>query len=193
MAIFQYCQPAARPAQEANRNRIPENARGADLRDAACLPGIFANTVNPGGVATGLQRDFTQQQKDSLAAAEAAGTFTYETLQQGAANTLIAAIAPELAHTGGHYLDDGIEAYTVPNDASLSDHPHGVKEWALDPEIAKRLWLVSLDLPWAIRRRRGAEHLICGPRRRLKGAAASAAPCSVTGCSAALCAVHRCC
>jgi NAD(P)-dependent dehydrogenase (short-subunit alcohol dehydrogenase family) len=107
---------------------------------------IFANTVNPGGVATGLQRDFTQQQKDSLAAAEAAGTFTYKTTQQGAANTLIAAIAPELAHTGGHYLDDGIEAYTVPNDASLSDHPHGVKEWALDPEIANRLWLVSLDL-----------------------------------------------
>jgi NAD(P)-dependent dehydrogenase (short-subunit alcohol dehydrogenase family) len=108
--------------------------------------GIFANTVNPGGVATGLQRDFTQQQRDSLAAAEAAGTFTYKTVQQGAANTLIAAIAPEFAHTGGHYIDDGIEAYTVPNDASLRDHPHGVKEWALDPEIAERLWLVSLDL-----------------------------------------------
>jgi NAD(P)-dependent dehydrogenase (short-subunit alcohol dehydrogenase family) len=108
--------------------------------------GIFANTANPGGVATGLQRNFTQQQKDSLAAAEAAGIFTYKTPQQGAASILIAAIAPEFAHTGGHYIDDGIEAYTVPNDASLSDHPHGVKEWALDPETAKRLWLVSSDL-----------------------------------------------
>jgi NAD(P)-dependent dehydrogenase (short-subunit alcohol dehydrogenase family) len=33
--------------------------------------GIVTNAVNPGGVATGLQRDFTQKQKDYLAAAEA--------------------------------------------------------------------------------------------------------------------------
>ena len=31
--------------------------------------GIFANTVNPGGVATGLQRNFTTRQKESLNAA----------------------------------------------------------------------------------------------------------------------------
>ena len=37
--------------------------------------GIVANTVNPGGVATGLQRNFTAAQKASLDAAEAAGTF----------------------------------------------------------------------------------------------------------------------
>jgi NAD(P)-dependent dehydrogenase (short-subunit alcohol dehydrogenase family) len=37
--------------------------------------GIFANAVNPGGVATGLQRHFTDAQKESLAAAEAAGIF----------------------------------------------------------------------------------------------------------------------
>jgi NAD(P)-dependent dehydrogenase (short-subunit alcohol dehydrogenase family) len=35
--------------------------------------GIVANAVNPGGVSTGLQRHFTQQQKDYLTAAEAAG------------------------------------------------------------------------------------------------------------------------
>ncbi|MFE9574402.1 SDR family NAD(P)-dependent oxidoreductase [Streptomyces sp. NPDC006692] len=108
--------------------------------------GIIANAVNPGGVATGLQRNFTTQQKESLDAAEAAGVFTYKTVEQGAATSIVAAVAPEFAHSGGHYLDDSQEAYTVPNDADLAQHPHGVTEWALDPATAKRLWTVSTDL-----------------------------------------------
>lgn len=108
--------------------------------------GIVVNAVNPGGVATGLQRNFTTRQRESLDAAEAAGIFTYKTVQQGAATSIVAAVAPEFAHSGGHYLDDGQEAYTVPNDADLARHPHGVKQWALDPELAMRLWAVSTDL-----------------------------------------------
>ncbi|MCQ4194923.1 SDR family NAD(P)-dependent oxidoreductase [Streptomyces parvulus] len=108
--------------------------------------GIVANAVNPGGIATGLQRNFTPEQKESLAAAEAAGVFTYKTVEQGAATSIVAAVTPEFARSGGHYLDDAQEAYTVPNDADLAQHPHGVKEWALDPAIAKRLWSVSAQL-----------------------------------------------
>ncbi|MFC8825902.1 SDR family NAD(P)-dependent oxidoreductase [Streptomyces sp. NPDC057137] len=108
--------------------------------------GIVANAVNPGGVATGLQRNFTTRQRESLDAVEAAGVFTYKTVEQGAATSVVAAVAPEFAHSGGHYLDDAQEAYTVPNDADLARHPHGVKEWALDPATAKRLWAVSTDL-----------------------------------------------
>ncbi|WP_428935360.1 SDR family NAD(P)-dependent oxidoreductase [Streptomyces sp. ACT015] len=107
--------------------------------------GIVANAVNPGGIATGLQRNFTPAQKASLAAAEAAGVFTYKTLGQGAATSIVAAVAPEFARSGGHYLDDAQEARTVPNDADLAQHPHGVKEWALDPALAERLWTVSAD------------------------------------------------
>jgi NAD(P)-dependent dehydrogenase (short-subunit alcohol dehydrogenase family) len=108
--------------------------------------GIVANAVNPGGVATGLQRHFTQKQRDYLADAEAAGVFTYKTAGQGAATTLVAAVAPEFAHTGGHYLDDCREAHTVPNDADLFENSHGVKQWAIDPDVAQRLWAVSVDL-----------------------------------------------
>ncbi|MEV7435891.1 SDR family NAD(P)-dependent oxidoreductase [Streptomyces griseoviridis] len=108
--------------------------------------GIVANAVNPGGVATGLQRNFTRRQRESLDAAEAAGVFTYRTVEQGAATSVVAAIRPEFAHSGGHYLDDAREARTVPDDADLADHPHGVKEWALDPATAVRLWAVSTDL-----------------------------------------------
>lgn len=108
--------------------------------------GIVANAVNPGGVATGLQRNFTAQQKASLDAAAAAGVFAYKTVEQGAATSIIAAVAPEFARSGGHYLDDAQEAYTVSNDADLAQHPHGVKAWALDPAAAERLWTVSTDL-----------------------------------------------
>ena len=110
------------------------------------VDGIVANAVNPGGVATGLQRNFTRQQRESLDAAEAAGVFAYKTVEQGAATSIVAAVAPEFARSGGHYLDDAREAYTVPNDAELAQHPHGVKEWALDPAAAERLWVVSADL-----------------------------------------------
>lgn len=108
--------------------------------------GIVANAVNPGGIATGLQRHFTSSQKASLDAAEAAGIFTYKTVAQGAATTLVAAVHPAFAHLGSRYLDDCREAYTVPDDADMADHPHGVKRWALDPESAARLWTVSADL-----------------------------------------------
>jgi NAD(P)-dependent dehydrogenase (short-subunit alcohol dehydrogenase family) len=108
--------------------------------------GIVANAVNPGGIATGLQRNFSSKQKASLDAAEATGLFRYKTIEQGAATSIVAAVAPEFSHTGGHYLDDCREAYTVPNDADLAQHPHGVKEWALDPATAQHLWRVSADL-----------------------------------------------
>ena len=108
--------------------------------------GIVANAVNPGGVATGLQRNFTPWQRESLDAAEAAGIFTYKTVEQGAATILVAAVDPAFGESGGHYLDDAREAYTVPDDADMADHPHGVKQWALDPDSATRLWTVSNDL-----------------------------------------------
>lgn len=105
---------------------------------------IVANAVNPGGIRTGLQRNFTQRQRESLDAAEAAGVFTYKSVEQGAATTLVAAVAPEFEATGGHYLDDCREAYTVPDDADLTAHSHGVKQWALDPDAARELWSMSL-------------------------------------------------
>jgi NAD(P)-dependent dehydrogenase (short-subunit alcohol dehydrogenase family) len=108
--------------------------------------GIVANAVNPGGIATGLQRNFSAKQRESLDAAAAAGLFEYKTVEQGASTSIVAAVAPEFARTGGHYLDDSREAYPVPDDADLAHHPHGVKQWARDPAIAKRLWQVSTDL-----------------------------------------------
>ncbi|WP_040800099.1 hypothetical protein [Nocardia higoensis] len=56
---------------------------------------------------------------------------------------MVAAIAPEFEATGGHYLDDCREAYTIDDDADLADHPHGVERWAIDPDAARELWSIS--------------------------------------------------
>ncbi|WP_328293456.1 SDR family NAD(P)-dependent oxidoreductase [Kineococcus sp. NBC_00420] len=108
--------------------------------------GVVANAVNPGGVATGLQRSFSPVQRASLAAAEAAGTFSWKTSAQGAATILVAAVSPEFAAVGGRYLDECREAHVVPDDATLAEHPHGVKRWAVDPDTARALWRLSTDL-----------------------------------------------
>ena len=105
--------------------------------------GIVANALMPGGIMTNLQRYVPQEVKDGWQRMSDEGTFTFKTTQQGAATSLVAAVAPELAGTGGHYLEDCNEAETVANDAEVSS---GVREWALDPEAAERLWDVSTAL-----------------------------------------------
>jgi NAD(P)-dependent dehydrogenase (short-subunit alcohol dehydrogenase family) len=104
--------------------------------------GIVANALMPGGIMTNLQRYVSQEVKDGWERMQDEGRVTFKTPQQGAATSLVAAVAPELA-TGGHYLEDCNEAPTVADDAQVGS---GVRAWALDPATARRLWDVSLDL-----------------------------------------------
>ena len=97
--------------------------------------GIVVNAVNPGGVATGLQRNFSDAQRTSLDATAAAGVFTYKTIGQGAATTLIAAITPEFAGVGGRYLNDCREAYTVPNKVALPRDTRAMRPRRLGPRV----------------------------------------------------------
>ena len=105
--------------------------------------GIVANALMPGGIMTNLQRHVSQEVRDGWQRMQDEGEFVPKTTQQGAATSLVAAVAPELAGTGGHYLEDCNEAPTVANDAEVGS---GVREWALDPEAAERLWQVSAEL-----------------------------------------------
>jgi len=105
--------------------------------------GIVANALMPGGIMTNLQRHVPQSTKDDWAKMIESGRFVPKTPQQGAATTLVAAVAPQFAGTGGHYLEDCNEAPTVTNDAQVQA---GVREWALDPAQAQRLWDVTLGL-----------------------------------------------
>ena len=105
--------------------------------------GIVANALMPGGIMTNLQRYVSQETKDGWIEREKAGEITLKSTQQGAATTLVAALAPELEGIGGRYLEDCNESETVANDAKVQ---RGVREWALDPAAARRLWEVSLAL-----------------------------------------------
>ncbi|GHE14634.1 SDR family NAD(P)-dependent oxidoreductase [Klenkia taihuensis] len=101
--------------------------------------GIVANALMPGGIMTNLQRHVSQDVIDGWERAQREGTVTFKTPEQGAATTLVAAVAPEFA-TGGHYLEDCNEARTRGADEQSRS---GVEPYALDPDNARRLWKVS--------------------------------------------------
>jgi NAD(P)-dependent dehydrogenase (short-subunit alcohol dehydrogenase family) len=108
--------------------------------------GVFANAVNPGAIRTRLQRYFPPEALAAMDQMEKAGVLEIKTPQQGAATSIVAAVSPEFAGTGGRYLDDCREAETMPNDIDGSTEFHRVREWALDPAAARRLWDDSLAL-----------------------------------------------
>lgn len=107
--------------------------------------GIFANAVMPGGIMTGLQWHIPAEVRQQWAQIP-----SNKTPEQGAATSLVAAVAPELEGIGGRYLEDCNEADVVPNDDGGSgvseDAMSGVRDWALDPAAAERLWEASLDM-----------------------------------------------
>jgi NAD(P)-dependent dehydrogenase (short-subunit alcohol dehydrogenase family) len=108
--------------------------------------GVFANAVNPGAIRTRLQRYFPPEALAAMDQMENAGVLEIKTPQQGAATSIVAAVSPKFAGMGGRYLDDCREAETMPNDVDGSTEFHRVREWALDPIAARRLWDDSLAL-----------------------------------------------
>jgi NAD(P)-dependent dehydrogenase (short-subunit alcohol dehydrogenase family) len=102
--------------------------------------GITANAVHPGAIAaTNLSR---YMDPDVLARIVASGMYTFKTIEQGAATSVLVATSPQLEGVGGRYFEDCNEAVVV--DASPSA-TFGVASYALDPEAAARLWQVSTD------------------------------------------------
>jgi NAD(P)-dependent dehydrogenase (short-subunit alcohol dehydrogenase family) len=98
--------------------------------------GIFANALNPGAIATPLQR-------------HVGGRLTtpadlQKTREQGAATTVFAATSPLLEGVGGRYFNDCNEAEpTDHRPEALADLVDLVANYALDPSNAERLWDVS--------------------------------------------------
>ena len=108
--------------------------------------GITANALMPGGIWTPLQRHWSPEKRAAAEAqarqAEAAGAFRMKTPEQGAATSVLLAASPELEGIGGRYFEDCREAEVV----EALNGIHGVMAHALDPEDARRLWDVSLQL-----------------------------------------------
>ncbi|WP_233501970.1 SDR family NAD(P)-dependent oxidoreductase [Serratia marcescens] len=66
-----------------------------------------------------------------------------KTPQQGAATQIWAATSPQLQGLGGLYCEDGDIAGIAVHDSQALV---GVKEYAIDPEQAQRLWALSASL-----------------------------------------------
>ena len=102
--------------------------------------GIVANSLMPGGIWTNLQKHWDPKVIEELTVY--AADFM-KTPEQGAATSVLLATSPELAGVGGRYFEDCHEADVVPE---IVNGIHGVREYALDPEAAQKLWEVSVEL-----------------------------------------------
>ncbi|MFI8457074.1 SDR family NAD(P)-dependent oxidoreductase [Kitasatospora sp. NPDC085464] len=113
--------------------------------------GVLANTVSPGATLTGLQRHLSTETKRAVGLIGPDGTPDprLRTAAQGAATSVWAAVAPELAETGGAYLEDCAVAGPWQGTAPA----RGYLPAALDPERADRLWELSAALVGADRPR----------------------------------------
>ena len=100
--------------------------------------GITANALMPGGIFTNLQRHMPTENVEAMR--QRVGDRA-KTPEQGAATSVMLAARPELAGVGGKYYEDCAEAEIVHRRAD-----RGVAAYAVDPDNARRLWEVSLEL-----------------------------------------------
>ena len=105
-------------------------AVGATVRWAG--DGITANALNPGAIATNLQRH--------VGGRLVTPPERQKTPQQGAATSVLLATSPQIEGIGGRYFDDCDEAPTVDHRNAAGT---GVASYAVDPANADRLWEAS--------------------------------------------------
>lgn len=94
--------------------------------------GIHANALNPGAIATNLQR-YTGTMLTPVE--------KRKTAEQGAATSVLLAASPLLQDVGGRYFEDCNEAAQVANPEMFGG---GVNPWALDPASAQQLWELAI-------------------------------------------------
>jgi NAD(P)-dependent dehydrogenase (short-subunit alcohol dehydrogenase family) len=108
--------------------------------------GVRAFALHPGGILTPLQRHLPKEEMVVFGWIDDDGNpleQSFKTPEQGAATQVFAATSPQLAGLGGLYLEDCDVAGPATGDATTA---RGVKDYAVDPEQAARLWSLSAAL-----------------------------------------------
>jgi len=117
--------------------------------------GVRAFSLHPGRIITDLTRDLTEDDlrayglsrdmpKGYIPPGESVSDGgDYKTVEQGAATSVWCATSHQLDGMGGVYCEDVDIAVPIP-----ADHPGpaGVRPWAIDPDLAERLWHMSETL-----------------------------------------------
>ncbi len=104
--------------------------------------GGTANAVHPGTIATNLGRHMERADFELLGEQFAASGIVYKSVEQGAATSVWAATAPELAGRGGLYLED----CSIGRPDATGSAVSGYADYALDEAAAERLWQLSEQL-----------------------------------------------
>jgi len=97
--------------------------------------GIYANAVNPGAIATGLQKHTGGLKTPAE---------RRKSVEQGAATPVFLAASPLAEGTGGRYFEDVNEAGTLTESPGMFGT--GVADYALEPRYAELLWEVSAEI-----------------------------------------------
>lgn len=113
--------------------------------------GVRAFSVHPGLIPdTNLGRDLTKEEFGARPILDEHGqpvsneqNAEFKTIEQGAATIVWCAVSPQLNGLGGVYCEDVDIAKAVPED---SLDPAGVRPWAINPQLAQRLWELSESL-----------------------------------------------
>jgi NAD(P)-dependent dehydrogenase (short-subunit alcohol dehydrogenase family) len=107
--------------------------------------GVRAFAVHPGGIMTPLQRHLSQDEMIASGWMDKDGKVDerFKTTEQGASTSVWAATSPQLDGMGGVYCENcDFAVITPPGTSRLS----GVDPHAIDPEAARRLWDVSVEM-----------------------------------------------
>jgi NAD(P)-dependent dehydrogenase (short-subunit alcohol dehydrogenase family) len=99
--------------------------------------GVRAFALHPGSILTSLGRHMSQD--EVRAAASVSTSQGLKTVEQGAATIVWCATSTQLDGMGGVYCED-VDVSEVAADAAPGA---GVRPWAIDPELASRLWALS--------------------------------------------------
>ncbi|WP_086841275.1 SDR family NAD(P)-dependent oxidoreductase [Amycolatopsis kentuckyensis] len=113
------------------------------LDELARERGVRAFALHPGRILTDLVRHLDRAELVAAGMVDADGRVTGEvkTPEQGAATQVWAATSPQLDGLGGVYLEDCDIA-----EPAVEGVRSGVKDYAIDPVLAERLWTVSAEL-----------------------------------------------
>jgi NAD(P)-dependent dehydrogenase (short-subunit alcohol dehydrogenase family) len=105
---------------------------------------VRAFALHPGRILTDLVRHLDRQELVDAGMVDESGRVTggAKTPEQGAATQVWAATSPRLDGLGGVYLEDCDIAEPAPADGTRT----GVKDYAIDPVQAERLWTLSAEL-----------------------------------------------
>ncbi|WP_044252538.1 oxidoreductase [Chondromyces apiculatus] len=97
--------------------------------------GVRAFSVHPGAILTDLVRSLPEEELKATVAAVTPGGV--KNVEQGAATSVWCAVSKQLDGMGGVYCEDVDIAEAV---AADFQGPGGVRPWAVDRELAERLW-----------------------------------------------------